>query len=230
MLLLLQNRIEKVRKGEKQLAESKSIYFRVVKRLMDLAAGLIGTVFIFIPVYLIIAIFYQFGKNKGPVIFKQTRLGKNGKAFKIYKFRSMVTNSEEILKENQELYQKYVANSYKLPAGEDPRLTTIGGFIRKTSIDEIPQFFNILKGDMSLIGPRPIIPVEIEEYTPAERPELLSVKPGALGWWQVSGRSNINYPERCEVELYYVRHVSLKLDFEILFKSVVKILDRDGAH
>lgn len=212
------------------MSKQQSIYLGLVKRVIDILAGLVGTIFLFLPFAIVIGLCYLFGKNKGPLIFQQVRLGQNGKMFKIYKFRSMVVNSEEILKENQELYQKYLANSYKLPAHEDPRLTTLGAFIRKTSIDEIPQFVNILKGDMSLIGPRPIVPLEIEEYSKEEGEELLTVKPGALGWWQVSGRSNINYPERSEVELYYVRHASWKLDLKILFKSVAKIIAGDGAH
>lgn len=142
----------------------------------------------------------------------------------------MVENAEEVLKADKELYEKYIQNSYKLPPEEDPRLTSIGEFIRKTSIDELPQFINILKGEMSFIGPRPILDSELLEYTESERLELLSVKPGATGWWQVSGRSHIMYPERCEVELYYVRNVSFSLDLKIIWLSFQKVFLREGAH
>lgn len=210
--------------------ESKSSMFHILKYVFDRFVGLIGTLFIYIPIYTVISIFYRFGKNKGPVLFKQKRLGIHGKEFTIYKFRSMIVDSEKILESNKVLYEKYVTNSYKLPLNEDPRLTKLGAFIRKTSIDEIPQFYNILKGDMSFIGPRPIVPPELEEYTKMEQKELLSMKPGAIGWWQVSGRSNINYPERCQVELYYIRHANLKFDIYILLKSLVKVVIGEGAH
>ena len=142
----------------------------------------------------------------------------------------MIEDAEEVLKTDKVLYEKYIQNSYKLPPDQDPRLTSIGEFIRKTSIDELPQFINILKGDMSFIGPRPILDNELLEYSEEERIELLSVKPGATGWWQVSGRSHILYPERCELELYYVRNISFSLDMKIIRLSFQKIFLREGAH
>lgn len=206
------------------------MYLKVFKRIFDILIGLVGIIFFVFPAMLVLLVFYSFGKNKGSMFFSQERLGLNGRLFKIYKFRSMVVNSEEILAADQQLYQKYVANSYKLSPEEDPRLTWLGVFIRKYSIDEFPQFWNILKGDMSLIGPRPIVPKELNEYQEADRPVLLSVKPGAFGWWQVSGRSEITYPERCEVELYYARNISLRLDWEIFIKSFGKVFKGTGAH
>ncbi|NYS49187.1 sugar transferase [Streptococcus danieliae] len=204
-------------------------YLHFGKRLLDIAIGLIGTMLIFLPTLLVIALFYQFGRNRGPIFFRQKRAGKNGEIFEIIKFRSMIVNAEQVLKENKELYQKYLDNSYKLTPEEDPRLTSIGAFIRKTSIDEFPQFWNVLRGDMSFIGPRPVIIEELTEYTEEQRPRFLSVKPGATGWWQVSGRSDVFYPERCELELYYVEHYSLELDFKILFLTFAKVLKRSGA-
>lgn len=121
-------------------------------------------------------------------------------------------------------------NSYKLPPDEDPRLTNIGDFIRKTSIDELPQFINLLLGDMSLIGPRPILDNELDEYTEEERRILLSVRPGITGIWQVSGRSDVFYPERCEMELYYPKNQSFWLDIKIIFLTIKQVLTREGAH
>lgn len=206
------------------------VYLALGKRMLDILIGLFGTIFIFLPSLFIIAIFYQFGKNKGPIFFRQERIGKNGKLFKIIKFRSMVVDAERVLKEDEPLYKKYVANSYKLLPGEDPRLTTIGAFIRRTSIDEFPQFLNVLCGDMSFIGPRPILETELREYTSSQQTQFLSVKPGVTGWWQVSGRSEVFYPERCELELYYVEHYSLGLDFKIILLTVWKVLKGQGAH
>ena len=172
------------------------------KRLFDIFIALVGVI-VLVIVTIILATFYSFGKNKGRIFFSQERIGLNGKTFKIYKYRSMVENAEEILKRNPKLYKKYIENSYKLLPEEDPRMTRLGRFIRKYSIDEIPQFINILKGEMSFIGPRPVIEEELLQY--GERvSKFLSVKPGATGWWQVSGRSEIGYPERCDMELYYV--------------------------
>ncbi|HFI0253782.1 TPA: sugar transferase [Streptococcus suis] len=207
-----------------------SLYLRFGKRFFDILIGLFGTILIFLPSLIIIAIFYQFGKNKGPIFFRQDRLGKDGKTFKIIKFRSMVVDAEKVLLEDKELYEKYVANSYKLLPEEDPRLTTIGAFIRRTSIDEFPQFINVLLGDMSFIGPRPILDSELQEYTPVQQKKFLSVKPGITGWWQVSGRSEVFYPERCELELYYVENYSLVMDFKIVLMTVNKVITGHGAH
>ena len=198
------------------------------KRLFDISISLVGMI-VLVIVTIILAIFYSFGKNKGKIFFSQERIGLNGKRFKIYKYRSMVENAQEILKRDEKLYQKYIENSYKLLPEEDPRMTRLGRFIRKHSIDEIPQFINILKGDMSFIGPRPVIAEELLQY--GERaPKFLSVKPGATGWWQVSGRSEVGYPERCDVELYYVDNCSLKLDAKIFFLELKRIITRDAAY
>ena len=198
------------------------------KRLFDISIALVGMI-VLVIVTIILATFYSFGKNKGRIFFSQERIGLNGKRFKIYKYRSMVENAQEILKRDPKLYQKYIENSYKLLPEEDPRMTRLGRFIRKHSIDEIPQFINILKGDMSFIGPRPVIAEELLQY--GERaPKFLSVKPGATGWWQVSGRSEVGYPERCDVELYYVDNCSLKLDKKIFFLELKRIITRDAAY
>lgn len=147
----------------------------------------------------------------------------------MWKFRSMIYNADKVLKTNPALYQKYIENDFKLPEGEDPRITKIGSFLRKTSLDEIPQFLNIFMGQMSLVGPRPIIEKELKEYRGIYRKMFLSVKPGALGLWQASGRSNIGYPERCDIELEYVEKASLWFDTVVFFKCVIGILKQDGA-
>jgi lipopolysaccharide/colanic/teichoic acid biosynthesis glycosyltransferase len=170
-----------------------------------------------------------FLSNGGPVIFRQKRIGKNGIPFTIYKFRTMRKDAEIILKEDKELYRKYIDNDYKLPPNEDPRLVKFGSFLRKSSLDELPQVFNIFKGDMSHVGPRPIVLDELERYAGHER-EFLSVKPGMTGLWQVSGRSDIEYPQRKFLDLLYVKNQSLFLDFKILFKTAFIVLSRSGAH
>jgi lipopolysaccharide/colanic/teichoic acid biosynthesis glycosyltransferase len=134
-----------------------------------------------------------------------------------------------MLHNDSQLYEEYVKNNYKLEPTEDPRITKLGLWLRKTSIDEIPQFLNILKGEMSLVGPRPVVKEELKEYGNNVN-KFLSVKPGAMGYWQASGRSNIHYPERCEVELYYVDHASFIFDIEIIFKNLISIIKSDGAY
>lgn len=198
------------------------------KRFFDIVLSSIALV-CFSPIFLVVFILSCFGENKGPLFYKQVRIGWHGKPFKIYKFRSMVVNADTILENDPELYAKYVANNYKLEPGEDPRITRLGRWLRKTSIDEIPQFLNILRGEMSIIGPRPVVKAELSEY--GDRVDkFLSVKPGAMGLWQSSGRSNIPYPERCDVELEYVDKASLGFDMEIMFKNIISIFKSDGAY
>ena len=210
--------------------EIREVLYKNFKQLADFLIGLVGTVILVFPASLIIFVIYKIKGYKGSIFFTQYRVGLNGKKFKIIKFRSMVENAEEILQENEKLHQKYIENSYKLPPNEDPRLTIIGNFIRKTSIDEIPQFINVLQGDMSLIGPRPILDKELKEYSEDEQKLLLSVKPGITGMWQVSGRSEIYYPERCEIELYYPKNQDLKLDVKIFLLTIKQVLLGKGAH
>jgi len=203
------------------------IYF-LLKRSIDLVLGSIGLIVFFI-IYLLLIIPYSFGENKGPLLFKQRRYGIDGSLFSIYKFRSMRVNAEDILKANPKLYQKYIANDYKLPPDEDPRITKLGRFLRRTSIDEFPQFINVIKGDMSMVGPRPIITEEIKEY--GDKAEIFfSMKPGIAGVWGISGRSNIMYPDRVDVELSYLSKRSFKFDMLIISKTFFKVLEKDGAY
>jgi len=211
--------------SNKEIALFNSYLF--IKRFIDIIGALMGLI-VTSPFFIIISLLYLIGENKGPVIFKQIRIGENGREFKIYKFRSMVVNAEEKLKENELLFKKYVENSYKLEPEEDPRITRTGRFLRKTSLDELPQLINVLKGDMSLVGPRPVVVGELDEYGNRAN-DFLSVKPGVTGYWQVSGRSNVHYPERVDVELFYVYNQSLSLDLKILIKTVQVVILKKGA-
>lgn len=206
---------------------SKSIYL-AFKRLIDIIVSVIALVFV-LPITLIVFIIDCFGENRGPVFYKQKRIGKNHKPFYMYKYRSMIVGAEDYLEKDSKLHELYVKNNYKLPPELDPRVTRFGVFLRKTSIDEIPQFFNILKGDMTLIGPRPVVEEELSEY--GDRVDkFLSVTPGAMGYWQASGRSNVGYPERCDLELYYVDHASFLFDVKLVFKSISSIFKGSGAY
>ncbi len=205
-----------------------SVIYLCLKRVMDLSGAIVGLI-IFSPIFLLISILYMTGDNKGPVFFKQIRMGKNGKEFHIYKFRSMIVNAEEKLRSNEVLYKKYIDNNYKLEPSEDPRITKVGQFLRKTSLDELPQFLNVLKGDMSLVGPRPVVQEELIEYG-KRKDEFLSVKPGLTGYWQVSGRSDVGYPERVELELHYIYNCSILFDMKIIFLTMVHVIMRKGAY
>lgn len=211
-------------KGDFDLSEKSYIFS---KRFLDISVALFALI-ILSPVFLVISLFYLFGDNKGPVFYKQKRVGMGHQEFGIYKFRSMVVGAEEKLYANKDLYAKFVANGYKLPTEEDPRITKFGAFLRKTSIDELPQFINILNGEMSIVGPRPVVEKELVEYGD-DVDKFLSVKPGAMGLWQASGRSEIQYPERAELEIGYVDQADLWFDFKILFMTVIAVFKGEGA-
>lgn len=223
-----EDRISSLKTIEIIPSNRKRKYYEIVKRGMDIVGALIGLVF-FLVAYVILFIPYHIGENKGAMLFKQKRLGKNGKLFEIYKFRSMKTNANEILKGDEELHQKYVKNGYKLEAHEDPRITKLGCFIRKSSLDELPQFINVLKGEMSLVGPRPIVEEELKEYGNKEY-QFLMMKPGITGVWQTSGRSNIGYPERVNVELSYLKNQKIANDFRIILRTFLKVFLNEGAY
>jgi len=168
--------------------------------------------------------------SPGPVFFRQERIGKAGRRIRIYKFRTMHRDAEHILKSDPELYRRYVDSNYKLPKGRDPRITFIGRILRELSLDEIPQLINVLKGEMSLVGPRPVVPAEIDKYGDYAS-LLLSVQPGLTGQWQVSGRSDIvDYARRVRLDMEYIRDQSVARDLQILFRTVPAVLSREGAH
>ncbi|MEM4230345.1 MAG: sugar transferase [Candidatus Pacearchaeota archaeon] len=213
----------------------KSIFYEVAKRFIDIVLAIILIIF-FLPIILLVAIAIKID-SKGPILADTPkRVGKNGKTFKMYKFRSMVENAHELLRKNPKfsrLYRDYKHGSYKLK--DDPRITRVGKIIRKYSLDEVPQFFNILKGEMSLVGPRAYYPDELKEqqkkypHTIDSVKIVLSVKPGITGFWQVSGRSEINFDKRIEMDATYVRKRSILYDFWIILKTPWAMLSGKGA-
>lgn len=198
--------------------------YRGIKRIMNFLCSFV-CIIILSPFFLIISIFIKI-TSKGPVFFIHERVGFNGKKFKLIKFRTMVNNAEEMIASFSPEQKKEWEENYKLK--DDPRITKIGKFLRRTSLDELPQLFNILKGDMSIVGPRPVVDEELNWYGD-KKDKLLSVKPGLTGWWAVNGRSNVPYPERCDLELYYVDHISFALDAIIILKTLGAIIKKDGA-
>lgn len=203
--------------------------FFMTKRLIDIVGGIVGLI-PFVLVYLALYVPYKFGDNKGPMLFKQKRYGLHGKFIYIYiyKFRSMRVGAEALLRADPKLWEKYVAGGYKLPEGEDPRITKLGAFIRKTSLDELPQFINVIQGDMSLVGPRPVIAEEIDEYGDKKR-YFFAMKPGLTGIWGISVRSNVEYPERADIELSYLEKRNLRFDVYVLYRTVISVVKREGA-
>lgn len=198
--------------------------YRIIKRAFDFIVALIASV-ITIPVFLLIAIVIKVD-SRGPVFFVHHRVGKNGKPLSLLKFRTMVVGAEEMIKNFNPEQEKEWQENFKLE--NDPRITRIGKFLRKTSLDELPQLYNILIGNLSFVGPRPVTKEEIEKYG-ENKVKVLSVSPGLTGWWACNGRSNIDYEERMKLELYYVDHASLSLDIKILFKTVGVIATHEGA-
>lgn len=201
----------------------------MIKTIFDFTLTLIGAICIS-PLLAYIA--YRIKKeDPGPLIFKHIRIGKDGKPFPCYKFRSMVVNSAEML-------EKYLAENpaakaewerdFKLK--NDPRITPIGKFLRRTSLDELPQIFNVLKGEMSLVGPRPVVQEELDKYYGDAVKEYCSIRPGITGLWQVSGRSDLDYTERVLLDQWYVKNRNLKLDIKILWQTIGVVLMKKGAY
>jgi len=201
---------------------------KVLKRTIDIMGGLCGVIAL-IPLTIIISIANLICKDKGPIFYSQERIGKDGKKFKMYKYRSMVVGADEklerYLEENEEAREEYkVYKKLKF----DPRITKMGGFIRKTSLDEFPQFINVLKGEMSLVGPIPYLMREKDDMTYFYK-YIVACKPGLTGLWQVSGRSEVTFDERVRMDMDYFRNNSLKNDVKIIKQTVEKIVKREGA-
>lgn len=206
--------------------DRKPIYPRI-KRGLDVVVSIFALLLIW-PVMLVIALLVR--RDGGPAFFAQSRVGRNGRLFRLYKFRSMKVGAErleDILSpEELELYRQ----EYKLQ--NDPRVTKLGNFLRKSSLDELPQLWNIIRGDMSLVGPRPLLPSELTgNYTPEERQQLMSMQPGLTGYWQAMSRNESSYVtgERQRQELYYVGRVSFKMDIKIIFMTVKRVVTGKGA-
>ena len=198
--------------------------FKVIKRLFDIIVSFLGLL-ILSPLFLLLTILIKCD-SKGPVFFIQKRVGRNGKKFGIFKFRTMRINAEELIASFTPEQLKEWKENFKLK--NDPRITRVGKFLRNTSLDELPQLINIFIGNMSLVGPRPIVEEDLEWYG-EKKNVLLSVRPGLTGWWATNGRSEVSYPERCDYELYYVYNCSLLLDIKILFKTFSAVFSRKGA-
>lgn len=203
--------------------ESKSKIYLIAKRITDIVCSLVGLI-ILSPILLCTAIAIKID-SKGPILFKQDRVGKDEQIFSMYKFRSMVVNAEE-LKKNLEKENEMSGPMFKIK--KDPRVTRVGRFIRKTSIDELPQLINVLKGNMSLVGPRPSLPKEVEAFEPWMK-ERLTVLPGLTCIWQVSGRNNIPFKEWMELDIKYVRERSYFLDLKLIFKTIFVLFGDDNA-
>ena len=214
---------------EKKRSKVSLIIYHIIKRICDIIAGIIGVI-ILIPLTIIVYILKIISNDNGPLFYDQLRVGKNGKVFKIYKFRSMVIGADEKLKkyleeneEEAEYYKKYK----KLK--KDPRITKVGNILRMTSLDEWPQFFNILIGQMSLVGPRPYLPREKEDIGEIAYKEIIKVKPGLTGPWQIAGRSNLEFKDRVMLDLEYIPKASVLADIKIALKTIKKVIKREGA-
>ncbi|MCX7928116.1 MAG: sugar transferase [Patescibacteria group bacterium] len=214
----------------------KRVYY-FLKRIIDIF-GSIFLLILFSPIMLITAIAIKL-TSEGPVFADiPMRVGKDGKKFKLYKFRSMIVNAHVLMKTDpkfKKLYKKYKKSSYKISINEDPRITTVGRFIRKYSIDEMPQFINVLRGEMSIVGPRAYYPDELKEqqkkypHTKALVKKVLKVKPGITGYWQVSGRNEVNFDKRIEMDAYYAQKCSIFFDIWIMLKTPWVMISGKGA-
>ena len=198
--------------------------YKIVKRCFDFIVSLLLSIITF-PLFLIIAIVIKID-SKGPVFFIHNRVGKKGKRLPLLKFRTMVDGAEDMIKDFTPEQKKEWKDNYKLE--HDPRITRVGRFLRKTSIDELPQLYNILIGQLSFVGPRPVTEEEIEKYG-ENKDKVLSVVPGLTGWWACNGRSNVDYEKRMQLELYYVDHASIFFDIKIMFKTIGVVTSHEGA-
>ena len=206
----------------------KNDTYKFVKRAFDIFVGLVGTMLL-LPIMAIVKLANLKNGDKEPVLFKQKRIGKGGKEINIYKIRSMIPNAEKVLeklmKENPKIKEEYEKNK-KLE--NDPRITKVGAFIRKTSLDEFGQFVNILKGDMTVVGPRPYLLGEKDDMGIYYK-DVIQCKPGLTGLWQVEGRSDIGFENRCRLDRFYNQHKGLWFDMKIFFKTFLSVLKREGA-
>ena len=204
--------------------ENRVKFYEGLKRLVDVLGAFTGLLMLS-PLIVIVSLIVKF-TSKGPVFFSQKRVGRNGKTFDMYKFRSMVVNAEE-LKEKLAAQNEMSGPMFKMK--DDPRVTKVGKFIRKTSIDELPQLWNILKGDMSLVGPRPSLPKEVAQFEDWMY-KRLEVKPGLTCYWQVSGRNNIDFEDWMKLDIRYVEEKNLWIDIKLIFKTVGVLFGDKNAH
>ena len=199
------------------------------KRWFDVAVALVLLVLLS-PLFLAVALAVKL-HDRGPVLFRQLRIGRHGQPFRIAKFRTMVVDAEARLHASPDLYARYVSNGFKLNLADDVRVSRLGRFLRASSLDELPQLLNVLRGDMSLVGPRPIVQPELCHYTDrGAAAAYLSSRPGLTGLWQVSGRNRLGYDERIQLDLVYLATSSLASDVKILCRTPLAVLRRDGVH
>ncbi|WP_308116366.1 sugar transferase [Priestia aryabhattai] len=210
---------------QKKVQPNNQAGYLLAKRCTDIAGAIVGLLVLFV-VFLIVGLLIKLEDPKGSIFFSQKRVGKNGEEFNMYKFRSMVSDAEAKL---AELLEKNEATGAMFKMKNDPRVTKIGRFIRKTSIDELPQLINVLKGDMSLVGPRPPLVREVNEYTEYQMQRLL-VTPGCTGLWQVSGRSNVGFEEMVELDLTYISTRSLTADIKIICRTIFMLFGSKNAY
>lgn len=203
----------------------KHLFYSIQKRLLDVISSFTG-ILILLPLFLIIAISVKINDPKGTVFFSQERMGKNQKIFKMYKFRSMYGNAEDRL---EELLKFNEVEGAMFKMKEDPRVTKIGKILRSTSMDELPQLINVLKGDMSLVGPRPPLIREVKQYSTYDKQRLM-VKPGITGLWQTSGRNLLTFNEMVELDLHYISRPSILTDIKIILKTVGVVLKKENAY
>lgn len=196
-----------------------------VKRFIDIVVSILGLILLFVP-FIFVALLIKIDDPKGPIFFCQTRIGLLGKPFVLYKFRTMSVGAENQL---SELIEENEIQGPMFKMKHDPRVTRVGSILRKLSIDEFPQLLNVLKGDMSIVGPRPALPQEVEQYSSYHRLRLLA-KPGCTGLWQVSGRNNLHFEEMIELDLNYINTGNFLLDMKIMIKTVLVIITQDGAY
>ena len=189
------------------MRKDNKIFYNAIKRITDIIGALLALI-IFSPIMLIIAILIKLD-SKGPAIFVQDRIGKDGKAFRFYKFRTMRTDTDPY--------------GFSPKEFDDPRITRLGKFLRKYSLDELPQLFNVLKGDMSLVGPRPLLPWQYEKWTEYQR-QRCNVKPGLTGWAQVKGRASLTHEDKIELDIWYVKNANFWLDIKIILMTLIKVL------
>jgi exopolysaccharide biosynthesis polyprenyl glycosylphosphotransferase len=199
-------------------------FYNRAKRAMDIAGALLGLI-LFSPLFVVVAILIKLESPRGPVFFSQIRIGKDEKPFRMYKFRSMIPNAEEKL---QELLDRNEIEGAMFKMKDDPRITRVGKWIRRTSIDELPQLFNVLKGDMSLVGPRPPLPREVKEYTEYDKLRL-TVLSGCTGLWQINGRNRLSFEQMVELDLEYIQKRSIVGDLKIIFKTFKLLLGAKDA-
>lgn len=222
--MLIKEKTKQFKIYNKDIINAESNLYLFLKRIIDIIFSLIGII-VLIPVFIIIATIVKLDSS-GPILYNHSRLGKNKKKIRVIKFRTMVSNSEDIFKNlSKDKKEEYYMN-FKLE--EDPRITKVGHFLRKTSLDELPQLLNILIGNMTLVGPRPIVEKEVEKYSGYED-KLFSVKPGLTGLWQVSGRSDTTYEERVLMDIEYIDKKSIIMDFSIMLKTITAVIRKNGA-